>query len=84
MKHVYNTVDYEDSDGQFCDRGNSYSPATYYKNNKQKKIINDLAPKSSKVAVENDAQEIIKTTEKKEDSKIEETLKTDEGSSEKK
>ena len=24
VKHVFNTVDYEDSDGQFCDRGHSY------------------------------------------------------------
>ena len=29
VKHVFNTVDYEDSDGQFCDRGHSYSPVSY-------------------------------------------------------
>ena len=56
VKHVFNTVDYEDSDGQFCDRGHSYSPAIYYKNNKQKNIINDIAPKTSKVAVEKETK----------------------------
>lgn len=56
VKHVFNTVDYEDSDGQFCDRGHSYSPAIYYKNNEQKNIINDIAPKTSKVAVEKETK----------------------------
>ena len=34
VTHVYKTIDYEDNDGQFCDRGKSYSPAIYYKNTK--------------------------------------------------
>ena len=46
--------------------------------------INTPVEADEKVAAENKAQEINKTTEEKEDSKIEETLKTDEGSSEKK
>ena len=56
VKHVFKTVDYEDSEGQFCDRGHSYSPAIYYKNEVQKKIINSLAPKTSKVAVEKESK----------------------------
>ena len=32
IKHVFKTIDYEDNEGQFCDRGRSYSPAIYYKN----------------------------------------------------
>ena len=31
VRHVYATIDYEDGEGQFCDRGRSYSPAIYYK-----------------------------------------------------
>ena len=31
VRHVYATIDYEDVEGQFCDRGRSYSPAIYYK-----------------------------------------------------
>ena len=46
--------------------------------------INTPVEADEKVAAENKAQEINKTTEEKEDLKIEETLKTDEGSSEKK
>ena len=46
--------------------------------------INTPVEADEKVAVENQAQEINKTTEEIEDSKKEETLKKDEGSSEKK
>ena len=38
VTHVFKTIDYEDADGQFCDRGRSYTPAIYYKNDDQKKI----------------------------------------------
>ena len=31
VRHVYATIDFEDNDGQFCDRGRSYSPAIYFK-----------------------------------------------------
>ena len=50
--HIFKTIDYEDNDGQFCDRGRSYSPAIYYKTIEQKKIILSLAPKTSIVPVE--------------------------------
>ena len=46
--------------------------------------INTPVEADEKVAVENKAQEINKPTEEKENSKKEETLKKDEGSSEKK
>jgi len=52
VKHVFKTIDFEDNDGQFCDRGRSYTPAIYYKNNKEKSIILKLAPKTSIVPVE--------------------------------
>ena len=52
VKHVFKTIDFEDNDGQFCDRGRSYTPAIYYKNNKEKNIILKLAPKTSVVPVE--------------------------------
>ncbi len=52
VTHVFKTIDYEDADGQFCDRGRSYTPAIYYKNDDQKKIILSLAPKTSIVPVE--------------------------------
>jgi peptide-methionine (S)-S-oxide reductase len=50
--NVFKTIDYEDNDGQFCDRGRSYSPAIYYKTIEEKKIILSLAPKSSIVPIE--------------------------------
>ena len=37
--HVYKTIDYEDNEGQFCDRGRSYTPAIYYKTNYHSKSI---------------------------------------------
>ena len=37
--HVYKTIDYEDNEGQFCDRGRSYTPAIYYKTNEEKQTI---------------------------------------------
>ncbi len=52
VKHVYATVDYEDGGGQFCDRGHSYSPAIYYKNDDERLIAEKLAPKSSIVPIE--------------------------------
>ena len=46
VRHVYRTVDYEDNKGQFCDRGHSYSPAIYYKNEMEKEIAERLAPQA--------------------------------------
>ena len=54
--HVFKTIDYEDDEGQFCDRGRSYSPAIYYKNKEEKKIILSLAPKSSIVPIEKETE----------------------------
>ena len=56
VTHVFKTIDYEDADGQFCDRGRSYAPAIYYKNDDQKKIILSLAPKTSIVPVEKESK----------------------------
>ena len=56
VTHVFKTIDYEDNNGQFCDRGRSYTPAIYYKNDEEKKIILSLAPKSSIVPVEKESR----------------------------
>ena len=56
VTHVFKTIDYEDAYGQFCDRGRSYTPAIYYKNMNQKKIILSLAPKTSIVPVEKESK----------------------------
>jgi peptide-methionine (S)-S-oxide reductase len=52
VRHVYATVDYEDNEGQFCDRGHSYSPAIYVKNEEQAEIAKKLAPPTSVVPIE--------------------------------
>lgn len=52
VKHVYRTVDYEDGDGQFCDRGHSYSPAIYVKNDDEAALAKALAPATSVVPIE--------------------------------
>ena len=52
VRHVYSTVDYEDGDGQFCDRGRSYEPAIYYTNEIEKRIAENLAPDTSVVPIE--------------------------------
>ena len=54
--HVYRTIDYEDNNGQFCDRGRSYSPAIYYKNKEQKYLIQSLTPKTSLVPIEKESK----------------------------
>ena len=52
VRHVYATIDYEDNDGQFCDRGRSYAPALYYKTQEQAEVAASLAPASSIVPIE--------------------------------
>ena len=52
VRHVYATIDYEDGEGQFCDRGRSYSPAIYYKTDAERLIVERLAPKNSVVPIE--------------------------------
>ena len=56
VNHVFKTIDYEDNQGQFCDRGRSYTPAIYYKSNEEKLIILSLAPKTSIVPVEKETK----------------------------
>ncbi len=52
VKHVYATIDYEDNEGQFCDRGRSYSPAIYFKTEEERLVAERLAPKTSVVPIE--------------------------------
>jgi len=52
VHHVYSTIDYKDNSGQFCDRGRSYSPAIYYKTDRERSIIMRLAPEASVVPIE--------------------------------
>ena len=52
IRHVFSTIDYEDNDGQFCDRGRSYSPAIYFKTDKERVIAQRLAPETSVVPIE--------------------------------
>ena len=52
VRHVYATIDYEDNEGQFCDRGHSYSPAIYYTTEAERMIAKRLAPKNSVVPIE--------------------------------
>lgn len=56
VRHVYQTIDYEDNDGQFCDRGHSYSPAIYYKNAEERAIAQRLAPPTSIVPIEEESE----------------------------
>ena len=56
VAHAFNTIDYTDDGGQFCDRGHEYTPAIYYKTLEEKKIIESLAPKGSVVAIEKESE----------------------------
>ena len=56
VRHVYATIDYEDGEGQFCDRGRSYSPAIYYKTESERLIAERLAPKNSVVPIEPESE----------------------------
>jgi peptide-methionine (S)-S-oxide reductase len=56
VRHVYRTIDFEDDKGQFCDRGQSYSPAIYYKSEEEKAIAEALAPPTSVVPIEPERQ----------------------------
>ena len=55
VRHVYATIDYEDNDGQFCDRGRSYSPAIYFKTDEERLIAERLAPETSVVPIERES-----------------------------
>ena len=52
IEHFYRHVDYEDNEGQFCDRGHSYSPAIFVENEEQRAIAKRLAPATSVVPIE--------------------------------
>ena len=52
VRHVYATIDFEDNNGQFCDRGRSYSPAIYFKTDEERLIAERLAPETSVVPIE--------------------------------
>ncbi len=56
VRHVYKTIDYEDAEGLFCDRGRAYAPAIYYKTAEEKAIAMRLAPPSSIVPIEPETQ----------------------------
>ena len=55
VRHVYASIDYEDSEGQFCDRGRSYGPAIYYKTEAERMTAERLAPETSVVPVERES-----------------------------
>ena len=50
IKYYYRHVDYKDPDGQFCDRGYSYSPAVWVSDDQEKTVL-DLEPQYSVVPV---------------------------------
>ena len=56
VEHVFETIDYEDGGGQFCDRGHSYSPAIYVKSDEERDIALRLAPSTSIVPVEAESE----------------------------
>ena len=54
ITHYYTHVDYEDTGGQFCDRGHAYSPAIHVSSEKERSIATRLAPKTSLVPIEDE------------------------------
>ncbi|MGC6516757.1 MAG: peptide-methionine (S)-S-oxide reductase MsrA [Candidatus Puniceispirillaceae bacterium] len=56
ISYYYAHVDYEDGDGQFCDRGRAYTPAIHVKTQSQRQIALNLAPKTSIVPVEDEVK----------------------------
>ena len=54
ISYYYQHVDYEDNEGQFCDRGYAYTPAIHVKNEEQRAVAQKLAPATSVVPIEND------------------------------
>ncbi|MAZ44390.1 MAG: methionine sulfoxide reductase [Legionellales bacterium] len=51
IEYYFKHVDYEDPDGQFCDRGFAYSPAIYVKNDQMLELVKSLSPPTSKVEI---------------------------------
>ncbi|MGC6529411.1 MAG: peptide-methionine (S)-S-oxide reductase [Candidatus Puniceispirillaceae bacterium] len=56
ISHYYALVDYEDNEGQFCDRGRAYTPVIHVKNDTQRQIAERLAPATSVVPVEGEVK----------------------------
>lgn len=54
ITHFYTHVDYEDNEGQFCDRGYAYTPAIHVASPEQREIATRLAPPSSVIPIEDD------------------------------
>ena len=53
--HAFNTIDYTDDGGQFCDRGREYTPAIYYKTIEERGILHSIEPPNSVVAFEKES-----------------------------
>jgi peptide methionine sulfoxide reductase msrA/msrB len=51
IEYYFKHVDFEDNEGQFCDRGHAYSPAIYVSNQEEYEIAKSLSPFSSKVEI---------------------------------
>ena len=54
IDYYYRHVDYQDDEGQFCDRGHAYSPAIHVKTEEQRQIAKTRAPATSVVPIEDD------------------------------
>jgi len=54
IDYYYRHVDYQDDEGQFCDRGHAYSPAIHVKTEEQRQIAKERAPATSVVPIEDD------------------------------
>ena len=54
IDYYYRHVDYQDDEGQFCDRGHAYSPAIHVKTEVQRQIAKTRAPATSVVPIEDD------------------------------
>lgn len=56
IAYYYDHVDYQDGDGQFCDRGRAYTPAIHVQNEQERGIAERLAPRTSIVPIEGDVK----------------------------
>ena len=56
IAYYYDHIDYQDDEGQFCDRGRAYTPAIHVQNDQERMIAKRLAPQSSVVPIEDDVK----------------------------
>ena len=56
IAYYYDHIDYQDNDGQFCDRGRAYTPAIHVQNDQERMIAKRLAPQSSVVPIEDNVK----------------------------